>query len=65
MSIYELADRIGNFCNSTAGWCVTALLIGVIITALVWMKKHPEDFFWYETDEDDIELPCGEEIDHI
>ena len=40
------------------GWYLAALLTGAVITLLVWLKVHPEDFYHIEEEkEEDNEKP--------
>ena len=48
--IAEFMPRWQSFLNAY-GWYIVAFLLGVLITAGIWMVKHPEDF-WTVEDED-------------
>lgn len=37
------------------GWYIVAFLLGALITAGIWMVKHPEDFYYIEEEKDNEE----------
>ena len=48
--------RWQDFLNSY-GWPIVAFLLGALITMIVWMVKHPEDFYTIEEEEKKDEEP--------
>ena len=45
-----------DFLNSY-GWPIVAFLLGALITMIVWMVKHPEDFYTIKEEEKEDEEP--------
>ena len=37
------------------GWYIIAFLLGALITMIVWMVKHPEDFYTIKEEEKEDE----------
>ena len=52
----EIVTKWQGFLDSY-GWPIVAFLLGALITMIVWMVKHPEDFYTIKEEEKKDEEP--------